>query len=67
MWLKLVNDDNRSIRINTAMISAYYTHEDGKNTAIDYMDVCYLVKQTIEEIDDALINPANRLRLIKTW
>ena len=72
MWLKLTLFDDRLIRVNMAYIDFYYDEldEDRKPTGMRVVEKdgqCNVVKETCEQIDDALSNPDSPLRLVKGW
>jgi hypothetical protein len=68
LWLKLTLYDGRATRINMHSIDSYGpVDENGANCGLDCGDCVYQVRETVEIIDDAILNAASPLRLAKGW
>lgn len=64
-WLKLTSHDGTPVRVNMFQIADYSEQiEEGGKTFLAYGESGYHVKETVAQIDDALINAASKLRLI---
>lgn len=73
MWLKLTRFDGVCIRVNMSVLTGYYPHEsDNGKTFIEFPVASdnmegFHVRETIEQIDDAMNNPQSSLRLVSKW
>lgn len=72
LWLMLTLSDGYKVRINIHGAEAYYSVKGKEipkdcpdtNTAIEVGEMAYHVKETAEQIDDAVRNESSPLRVI---
>lgn len=72
IWLKLTHEGGLPLRVNMNMVSAYMEcvekdKDKHCNASIEYSGAAYMVRETVAQIDDAVINPASKLRLKQGW
>ena len=66
LWLKLTNWDGDECRINMDCVEKYGLDDsNGANAFLAVRDGMYQVRETVEDIDNALLNDASPLRLKK--
>jgi hypothetical protein len=66
LYLKLTMDDV-TVRINMDRVDRYGPSEEkGGKTYLETEDSAYIVKETCEQIDDAMVNTHSKLRLKST-
>lgn len=72
LWLKLTSNEGKPVRINMDMIVDYVEwfgerdeFKKAEGTFIAMNDSGIHVKESLVEIDDALIRPKNKLRLVE--
>ena len=68
LWLKLTNYDGTPCRMNMDLVEKYETSEAENDKHYTYLNVgesLYQVLETVEDIDNALLNDASPLRLKK--
>lgn len=69
LWFKLTSHDGQSIRVNMHHIVEYGEHDDGGGKTFLSIgnDTGFHIRETVAQIDDALINAASNLRLAQGW
>lgn len=68
MWLKLTMYDGSIVRVNMNMVDSYLVTDENKaHTSISFGATAYQVKETCEQIDDAIKNTSSELRLVRGW
>lgn len=65
MWLKLTWYDGTKLRLPIDKCSAYFEGDD-KVTQITLNGEGYQIKETVEEIDNAIADPSSPLRVVQT-
>lgn len=69
MWLVLTNKENIKVRVNMKVTEDYRPNKDGKTDGfqsfVGLNGEYHEIKETCEEIDNAMNNAASPLRLVK--
>lgn len=68
MWFKLTMYDGKIIRINMNLVNAYHTiDENNARTQMDQGDTCYQIRESVEMIDKAVLDPKHPIRVTCGW